>query len=86
MQLCFPFMMLVSSPEIKSCFQTAFFDAVQRYDHESLKAFFSVVSNEDAAHLLNDQGCSALHIAVKAGRSGVPLHRELTNRSGEGVD
>lgn len=86
MQLCFPFMMLVSSPEIKSCFQTAFFDAVQRYDHESLKAFFSVVSNEDAAHLLNDQGCSALHIAVKAGRSGESFHRELTNRSGEGAD
>ena len=48
----------------------AVLDAVKRYDHDSLNAFFSVFSNEKAYHIVDDQGCSALHIAVKAGRSG----------------
>ena len=70
MQLCFPFMLSIDCPEIRACCQSAFLDAVKRYDHDSLNAFFSVFSNEDAFHIVDDQGCSALHIAVKAGRSG----------------
>ena len=59
----------ITVPAIRACYQSAFLDAVKRYDHESLNAFFSF-SDEDARSIVDDKGCSALHIAVKAGRSG----------------
>lgn len=67
--LCFAFIPYINLPEIEQHYQAAFFDAIQRYDRESLRSFFQFKSNEYAASLRNDQGCSALHIAVKAGRS-----------------
>ena len=67
---CLSLMMYINNPEIVNRYPEAFFDAVQRYDRESLRAFFKYVSNKEATLLRNDQGCSALHIAVKAGRSG----------------
>lgn len=54
---------------IEQHYPAAFFDAVQRYDRESLRAFFQHTTNEAAASLRNEQGCSALHIAVRTGRS-----------------
>ena len=83
--LCFPLMMYINNPEIVNRYPEAFFDAVQRYDRESLRAFFKYVSNKEATLLRNDQGCSALHIAVKAGRSGSLCCERLTRRSREGA-
>ena len=63
---------------ITKLFSEAFFDAVQRYDRESIRAFFTHVTNVEAAQLRNEQGNTALHIAVKAGRGD--LVKELLER------
>lgn len=75
---CFPLRPLIKSEKITKLFSEAFFDAVQRYDRESIRSFFMHVSNADAAQLRNEQGNTALHIAVKAGRGD--LVKELLER------
>lgn len=75
-------MPFINNPEIENHYQSAFFDAIQRYDRESLRAFFHFKSNEYAAGLRNEQGCSALHIAVKAGMSGKYIVIHIIDRSG----
>ena len=73
--LCFALMLYINNQTIIDLYPEAFFDAVQRYDRESLRYFFKHVSNKEAVMLRNEQGCSALHIAVKAGRSGISAPR-----------
>lgn len=75
---CFPLMPFIKSEKITKLFSEAFFDAVQRYDRESIRSFFMHVSNAEAAQLRNEQGNTALHIAVKAGRGD--LVKELLER------
>ena len=75
---CFPLMPFIKSEKITKLFNEAFFDAVQRYDRESIRSFFMYVSNANAAQLRNEQGNTALHIAVKAGRGD--LVKELLER------
>ena len=67
--LCFSFMDIIDNSEITKLFRSAFFDAIKRYDRESLSYFFQSEKSNEVMKDRNEQGESALHIAVKAGHS-----------------
>ena len=46
----------ITNPQIIELFPSAFFDAVKRYDHESLSYFFHNTSNEKAKSYRNEKG------------------------------
>ena len=75
----------ITNSQIIELFPSAFFDAVKRYDHESLSYFFHNTSNEQAKSYRNEKGESALHIAVKAGHCSKYKLILFINRSSERI-